>query len=103
LQNDHFKGCKQVEEINGNSRSILEDSRTAGIVTAYGFLRRHHPRRVGSHAVIGEGKKWMDQVDLLFFFMSVLAVRGTATYKTKKTHKQSLLFFSQIYLTFSLL
>jgi len=57
LQNDHFKGCKLVEEINGNLRSILEDSRTAGIVTAYGFLRCHLPRRMSSHAVIGEDKK----------------------------------------------
>jgi len=48
------------------------------------------------------GGKWVDQVDLLFFLMSVLAVRGTATYKTKKNPQTvAFIFFLNLPLSFS--
>ena len=84
MQNDPFKGCKQVKEIDENSKKILEDYGIAGIVTTYGFLRHYHQRCMGLCTIIGKDKQWMDQVDLIFFFTPILAVRGIATYKTKK-------------------
>ena len=100
---------------NGLERLLgtQEDYRAGGIVAVRGFTCHHQGRQKmsgsgrsplflhictnskGSRAFIQENKKWVDLVDLLFFFMSVPIVRGIATNKTKKILKQpvSLFFF----------
>ena len=101
---------------NGLERLLgtQEDYRAGGIVAVRGFTCHHQGRQKmsgsgrsplflhictnskGSRAFIQENKKWVDLVDLLFFFMSVPIVRGIATNKTKKILKQpvSLLFLN---------
>jgi hypothetical protein len=62
-----------------------------------GFMCCRHQQRVGSYAVIGEDQKWMDWVDLFFFFMFVPAVKDTTTYKTKKNPQTiDFIFFSDL-------